>query len=92
MWFKQRLLDSLERGIPETTLLDVFEKEPLPDDSPLWNHPRVRVTAHNASNSDGFIRRNDELFIRNAARFCNGEIPERLVEPDVVKESVPGNQ
>ncbi|MCH8133740.1 MAG: D-2-hydroxyacid dehydrogenase [Deltaproteobacteria bacterium] len=86
------LLDSLDRGIPETALLDVFEKEPLPDDSPLWNHPRVRVTAHNASNSDGFIRRNDELFIRNAARFCNGELPERLVEPDVVKESIPGNQ
>ncbi|MBZ0215402.1 MAG: glyoxylate/hydroxypyruvate reductase A [Fimbriimonadaceae bacterium] len=46
------ILECLESGELGAATLDVFETEPLPKTSPLWNHPRVTVTPHNASVSD----------------------------------------
>jgi phosphoglycerate dehydrogenase-like enzyme len=82
------LLRSLERGVPELAILDVFAQEPLPEDSPLWSHPRVRVSAHDAALGDGFFARGEALFLENAERFSQGREPLRLVDPAVVKRSI----
>ncbi len=46
------IVRALEDGTLKEASLDVFEVEPLPKTSPLWNHPRVFVTPHSAATSD----------------------------------------
>lgn len=67
------LLESLDRGVPAAVVLDVTEVEPLPQDSPLWAHPRVTITPHNSSLGDRTPRRRAAFFVDNLRRFVAGE-------------------
>jgi glyoxylate/hydroxypyruvate reductase A len=42
------ILTALDDGTLVAATLDVFSQEPLPPASPLWRHPRVTITPHNA--------------------------------------------
>eukprot|EP00775_Hariotina_reticulata_P005492 gene5492-5727_t len=53
--------------------LDVFETEPLPADSPLWDLPNVFMSPHNADRTKEFQFESLELFIQNMQRYMAGE-------------------
>lgn len=43
------LIQALDSGHLAAAMLDVTDPEPLPDDHPLWRHPKVAITPHIAS-------------------------------------------
>ncbi len=43
------IVAALDSGHLAGAALDVYETEPLPDDSPVWDHPKIYFTPHIAS-------------------------------------------
>jgi len=61
-------------------VLDVFETEPLPSDSPLWGLPNVYITPHFAAAS--FPEDVVEIFVENYGRFIQGRPLLHLIDFD----------
>ena len=72
------LLAALESGHIAGAALDVFKEEPLPDDSPFWDHPNVLVTPHVASLSSP--KSSAVEIAENIRRIRRGEPPKDLVD------------
>lgn len=69
---EQALVAGLAADKPRLAILDVFREEPLPADNPLWDHPKVRVSAHASSFGSGTLARGDQQFLDNLVRFMKG--------------------
>ncbi len=67
------LIDALRSGHLGGAGLDVFAKEPLPQDSPLWTMPNVLVSPHSGSTSDRENGRLTDLFCENLRLFLDGQ-------------------
>jgi phosphoglycerate dehydrogenase-like enzyme len=67
------LLAALDAGVPEFAVLDVFHAEPLPADSPFWDHPKVALSPHGSAFGSGQAARNDAIFLENLRRRLAGE-------------------
>ncbi len=65
------MIAALQSGHLAGAYLDVFEQEPLPAASPLWDLPNVIVTPHNSTNSRGNERRVFECFVRILEQWKN---------------------
>ena len=68
---EQDLVDALEQQKIAGAVLDVFEQEPLPAESPLWLMENVFITPHNAAIS--FAKDVVGIFLANYQHFIQGE-------------------
>jgi glyoxylate/hydroxypyruvate reductase A len=67
-----------------TAILDVFDPEPLPSDSPLWKTPNLIITPHSSSDdAEQYTPRTLDLVFRNAARFVDGKPLLNRVRPEL---------
>jgi glyoxylate/hydroxypyruvate reductase len=74
------ILAALDEGSLDGASLDVFAHEPLPDCSPLWTHPKVVITPHNAAASmpDALVR----YVLAQIERHEAGQELENVVDPN----------
>ena len=63
------LCDALQRRSIAGAALDVFTKEPLPADSPLWKLDNLLITPHSAALTDRLWERHYALMSENLRRF-----------------------
>ena len=66
------LVKALKEGWIAGAGLDVFEKEPLPEESPLWDLDNVIITPHIAGPTPHYMDRLMDLFIDNLEAFVEG--------------------
>jgi phosphoglycerate dehydrogenase-like enzyme len=67
------MVHALQQGAIGGAALDVFETEPLPQDSPLWDLSNVVVTPHMSGSTPEYMDRCAELFVENYDRYLAGE-------------------
>ncbi len=74
------LVRALESGRLGGAMLDVFQREPLPADHPLWKLENVLLTPHTGGTSAYFWERETELIVRNIGLYLAGRPLENRVD------------
>ncbi len=74
------LVAALRAGEIAGAGLDVFEREPLPADHPLWTMPGVLITPHTAGHGPFLDDRRFQVLLDNCRRFLAGEPLRNVVD------------
>ena len=77
---EKALVEAIRGGRLAGAALDVFEEEPLPATSPLWDLPGVLLTPHTSGMGPRYWERAMEQFVTNLARFRTGLPLENIVD------------
>lgn len=70
---QQALVKALQEGFIAGAGLDVFETEPLPGESPLWDMPNVIITPHTSADSPYYMDRAVAVFCENLKRLVDNQ-------------------
>ena len=76
---EEALYRALRGGKIAGAACDVFEHEPLPEESPLWDLDNIFITSHKAGMGDTWTAFIGELITRNIERWRRGEPLENAV-------------
>jgi glyoxylate/hydroxypyruvate reductase A len=74
------ILTALDQGTLAAATLDVFPQEPLPQSSPLWSHPKITITPHNAGDISPHVFA--PVVIEQIGRFEGGLPLDNLIDRD----------
>lgn len=67
-----------------SAILDVFEEEPLPESSHLWQVPNLIITPHSSSNDpDNHSPRSLDILFENIGRLIEGKEFSNVVDPNL---------
>lgn len=78
------MIEALRSGRLAGAALEVFAREPLPADSPLWELRNVLVSPHTAGLSIREDERIVSLFVENLGRYLRGEPLRNRVDPELL--------
>lgn len=68
------LIEHLQAGKIAGAGLDIFAKQPLPPDNPLWRMPNVIITPNIGGRSDRFVEQTLTVIVPNVAAFIEGRL------------------
>ncbi len=75
------LRDMLERNVLAGAVLDVFDEEPLPPESPWWRTPNVLVLPHVSCDTPGYADRLLDRWFENFGRLLAKRPLANVVDP-----------
>jgi phosphoglycerate dehydrogenase-like enzyme len=70
---EQALIAALKSNKIRGAALDVFDKEPLPENHPYWSMENVLLSPHCADHTASWLEEAMQLFVKNFFRFERGE-------------------
>ncbi len=75
---EEAMIEALKSGKIGTAYLDVFQEEPLPESSPLWDMPNVLVSPHSASTVASENGKITDIFCHNLRCYLDGRYSEMM--------------
>ena len=76
------LVEALRNNVIGGAGLDVFCKEPLPADSPLWDAPNLLITPHHAATSPRYMERAIDIFIENLKAYPDTSKMKNIIDKE----------
>ena len=79
---EKEMIKALNKDLIAGAALDVFEEEPLPEESPLYEMDNVILTPHTSGLFPDYNKEAVEIFKNNLRRFLEGKELKNVIDPN----------